>query len=169
MPFDEKYEYKRPLSLQELQALPEEDSDLENSDEIDAVYIPPTVDTVTDEEDINDDLIMEQQGPVDVAGTFEVQTKSSDDRSSFAGPSTSGTQNKPSGKKQNKQKLHVPSWTKEEARYSSVSSDTEFAKIKAIKGNFCRKTPLEIFFLFFDGAVCNSIVEFSLKYSKDNN
>nr|CAI5829856.1 unnamed protein product [Callosobruchus analis] len=45
----------------------------DQSDEIDAVYIPPEVDTLTDEEDVNDDMNpRESAKPFDVVGTFEL-------------------------------------------------------------------------------------------------
>nr|CAI5829084.1 unnamed protein product [Callosobruchus analis] len=45
----------------------------DQSDEIDAVYIPPEVDTLTDKEDVNDDMNpRESEEPFDVVGTFEL-------------------------------------------------------------------------------------------------
>ncbi|XP_060527249.1 uncharacterized protein LOC132702556 [Cylas formicarius] len=43
------------------------------SQQIDAVYIPPDVDTLTDEEDMNDNINLQEFGePPDVVGTFEL-------------------------------------------------------------------------------------------------
>lgn len=61
------------LSFQELEGILEEDP---QNDEIDAVYIPPPVDILTDEEDLNDDLTMEEQSVLEIAGTFEIHTHS---------------------------------------------------------------------------------------------
>nr|CAH7722608.1 unnamed protein product [Callosobruchus chinensis] len=43
------------------------------TDEIDAVYIPPEVDTLTDEEDVNDDMNpRESEEPIDIVRTLEL-------------------------------------------------------------------------------------------------
>ncbi|KAF5308714.1 hypothetical protein FQR65_LT06075 [Abscondita terminalis] len=61
--------YTRPLSMRELEAIIEEDFSIVKANTIDAVYIPPTVDELTDEEDIDDDLLEENSRPSDRAGT----------------------------------------------------------------------------------------------------
>ncbi|KAF2898316.1 hypothetical protein ILUMI_07859 [Ignelater luminosus] len=99
----QKWEMKRPLAIKELEAVVE---DIQNGDDIDAVYIPPDVDTLTDEEDLDDDVVLEKAPVTDVAGTLEVHVESSDDDESIAEPSTSNR------KKMEKQKLPLPSWKK---------------------------------------------------------
>lgn len=49
------YKMRRALTLQELE---EELADLEPGNEIDAVIIPPVVDALTDEEDIDDNVLL---------------------------------------------------------------------------------------------------------------
>lgn len=49
----EYFEFRRPLTLKELVAEVENISD----EEIDAVIIPPEVDELTDEEQVDDDLL----------------------------------------------------------------------------------------------------------------
>jgi hypothetical protein len=56
-----------------LEGILEEDPE---NDETDAVYIPPPVDILTDEEDLNDDLTMEEQIVSEIAGIFEIHTHS---------------------------------------------------------------------------------------------
>ncbi|KAF5289028.1 hypothetical protein FQA39_LY03907 [Lamprigera yunnana] len=46
---------------------------------IDAVYIPPTVDELTDEEDIDGNLLEEDSCPSDISGTFEVHLHQNED------------------------------------------------------------------------------------------
>ncbi|KAF2905875.1 hypothetical protein ILUMI_00298 [Ignelater luminosus] len=77
---------KRALTIKELEVIIE---DIQNGDDIDAVYIPPNVDILTDEEDLNDDVLLEKAPMMDVAGTFEVHIESSDDDEPIAEPSTS--------------------------------------------------------------------------------
>nr|CAI5818477.1 unnamed protein product [Callosobruchus analis] len=68
--------FSRYLTQKELEAAVEAimlDGINDQSDEIDAVYIPPEVDTLTDEEDVNDDMNpRESEEPFDVVGTFEL-------------------------------------------------------------------------------------------------
>lgn len=61
---------KRPLTLRELEAIVE---NIDLDDEITISYIPPEVDNLTDEENIDDDVIGETDNlPSDLAGTFEI-------------------------------------------------------------------------------------------------
>ncbi|KAF2890909.1 hypothetical protein ILUMI_15264, partial [Ignelater luminosus] len=48
----QKWEMKKPFTIKELEAIVE---DIQNGDDIDAVYIPPDVDILTDEKDLDDD------------------------------------------------------------------------------------------------------------------
>lgn len=169
-----EYEFKRPLSLQELEALLEEDSDIEGADEIDAVYIPPPVDTLTDEEDLDDNLLLEEGIATDIAGTFEVHTRPREDietpTESVSEPSTSkGKKTKVISQQRQKQIQYEPSWSKTESNYSSFPTEKEFLKKEEIKLNVGGKTPFEVFSLFFDDIVFNKIVNYSVKYAQDNN
>ncbi|XP_060526929.1 uncharacterized protein LOC132702362 [Cylas formicarius] len=71
--------FPRYLTQKELEAAVDEivmDEDNNNeSQHIDAVYIPPEVDTLTDEEDINDNINLQEFGePTDIVRTFELHT-----------------------------------------------------------------------------------------------
>ncbi|KAF2894891.1 hypothetical protein ILUMI_11285 [Ignelater luminosus] len=129
----QKWEMKRPLTIKELEAIVE---DIQNGDDIDAVYIPLDVDTLTDEENLDDDVLLEKVPVTDVAGTFEVHVESSDDDEPIAEPSTSKM------KKVVKQKLPLPSWRKENPQYSSFSTSSKFRKVEEIKQQVGAKTPL---------------------------
>ncbi|CAG9836280.1 unnamed protein product [Diabrotica balteata] len=50
----EMYDRTRPLTTKELIACIEEDSDIENADEVEVTYISPNVDEITDDEDLDD-------------------------------------------------------------------------------------------------------------------
>nr|CAH7715080.1 unnamed protein product [Callosobruchus chinensis] len=68
--------FSRYLAQKELEAAVEEivmEPNDDQSDGMDAVYIPPEVDTLTDEEDVNDDMNpRESEEPIDIVGTFEL-------------------------------------------------------------------------------------------------
>ncbi|KAF2891932.1 hypothetical protein ILUMI_14241 [Ignelater luminosus] len=67
-----EYDSKRALTLKKLEAIVEE-LDLNAEDSIDMAYIPPDVDNVTDEEEIDDNAVGEIDGlPNDLPGTFEI-------------------------------------------------------------------------------------------------
>ncbi|KAI4468121.1 hypothetical protein MML48_2g00012654 [Holotrichia oblita] len=61
---------RRPLTQLELLAEIENMSD----DDIDAVLIPPEVDELTDEENVDDNIIGTETIPSDVTGTFEIHS-----------------------------------------------------------------------------------------------
>ncbi|CAH2014521.1 unnamed protein product [Acanthoscelides obtectus] len=76
--------FRRFLTQSELEAAVEEaGQELYNyrKDALDAVYIPPDVDNVTDEEDVEDELLPEIDvpGPSDIAGTFELHAFMNED------------------------------------------------------------------------------------------
>ncbi|XP_060532014.1 uncharacterized protein LOC132705443 [Cylas formicarius] len=71
--------FSRYFTSKELEAAMEEivmDEDNNNeSQHIDAVCITPDVDTLTDEEDMNDNINLQEFGePTDIVGTFELRT-----------------------------------------------------------------------------------------------
>lgn len=71
-------DWKRPLTLRELEAIVE-DLDLNEENDIDICYIPPEVDDLTDEENIDEDVTGKLENlPVDLAGTFEIMHVAND-------------------------------------------------------------------------------------------
>ncbi|XP_072399461.1 uncharacterized protein [Diabrotica undecimpunctata] len=169
-----EYQMKRPLSVKELQAILEDDSDLEEADEIDAVYIPPLVNVLTDEEDLDDNLLIEEEALTDIAGTFEIYTRSREEAKtpteSILEPSTTrGKKRKVNSERKCKPTQYTPDWSKSSENYSSSPKDNEFNKKEEIKLRLAGKTPFEIFSLFFEDIVFQKILEFSLTYARDNN
>ncbi|KAG5876688.1 hypothetical protein JTB14_005154 [Gonioctena quinquepunctata] len=73
--------FRKVLTQKELEAASEEAVDeLErqgHEDVIDTVYIPPDVDTLTDEKNIDDESYSPENEPTDMAGTFEVHVPDS--------------------------------------------------------------------------------------------
>ncbi|KAG5898938.1 hypothetical protein JTB14_004662 [Gonioctena quinquepunctata] len=63
--------FRKVLTQKELEAA------LEEADVIDAVYIPPDVDTLTDEENIDDKNYSPENEPTDIAVTFELHVPDS--------------------------------------------------------------------------------------------
>ncbi|KAK9727551.1 Transposase IS4 [Popillia japonica] len=159
---------RRALSIRELEAILEDMSDVEDS-ETDAVYIPPPVDILTDEEDINDTLLIEQQNIEDIAGTFEIHSTKESEGSEEPSVVVTEPSTSRKGKAKQKTKQYVPCWSQTEPQYSSSPSSTEATRKEEISRLLGGKTPLEIFYLFFDEDILNLIVEFSIKYAKQNN
>jgi hypothetical protein len=175
------YRDKRPLSTAELLALLDEDDDLANAGQIDAVYIPPNVDEITDEEDIDDDLLVEDVEIADVAGTFEVHAHAEQEQvhaeqehePDEPTPSTSFAkrtkQSKSAKNKPSKPKEIIPNWKQMEPRYTSFPNSEESSKIEDIVNAVGGKSPYEVFSLYFDSEVLTKIVDYSNKYAHDNN
>ncbi|KAF2879017.1 hypothetical protein ILUMI_27158 [Ignelater luminosus] len=103
----------------------------------DGVYILPDADTLTDEEDLDNDVLLEKVPVTDVAGTFEVHVESSDDDEPIAEPSTSKM------KKVVKQKLPLQSWRKANPQYSSSPTSSKFRKVEEIKQQDAFEVALE--------------------------
>jgi hypothetical protein len=81
------WENERPLSTAELLAILNENEDLWQTDTVDAVYIPPPVDEVTDE--LEDEIY---ENVDDIAETYEIHASlpdTSEDCDSQSVPSTS--------------------------------------------------------------------------------
>lgn len=105
----------------------EEDEDLFQTDAVDAVYIPPPVDEVTDKEELDDDLRENVINLPDVAGTYEINASlhnSSEDLDSQSLPSSS-KKSKVSKKTINKSKTALPKWKKEVPVYTKAPQKKE--------------------------------------------
>ena len=76
--------YKKCLTTEELLDILENDVNLQIADNIDAVYIPPSVDELTDEEVIDDDIIMLEEDIADIVGTYEIH-RSTEQQTAYEG------------------------------------------------------------------------------------
>lgn len=104
----EMYDLTRPLTTKELLAYLEEDSDIENSEEVEVAYIPPNVDEITDDEDSDDNLIEEGNLDAEIAGTYEIHVPTTIDSEDDDIP-LSKIRNKLCGPDEKKPKV-LPKW-----------------------------------------------------------
>lgn len=143
------------MNTEELKAiLYESDSE---TDELDVVYIPPEVGEVTDEENIDDNLILEESVlDRDISGIFELHKHRKKDV---------GSRNKTC--KKNK---FVPDWTKTETpTYKTQPTSVENSCVETIILHYGGKTPYEIFQLFLDDTLLALIINYSKIYADSNN
>ncbi|CAH1954800.1 unnamed protein product [Acanthoscelides obtectus] len=190
--------FRRFLTQSELEAAVEEaGQELYNyrKGALDAVYIPPDVDNVTDEEDVEDELLPEIDvpGPSDIAGTFELHAFMNEDDGAEIpnieeaiffdddGFDTSDDEFLTS------KKLRLvpppvpvtsttfavpplqPKWEKGPLEYTHSFISNADIDMEHLKNELAGKTPLEMFFLFFDDDLINLILDFSVKYAQQNN
>lgn len=170
------YEFKRPLTNAELLAYLEEDSDLEDNDVIDAVYIPPDADEITDEEDLDDNLTDSYNDrSKDIAGTFEVHPHGSNfncAKESVPGKSSARKAEKEASSKKgiSKKKLQPETnWINSEPTYTNQPKTDKTNLTEDIENSLGGLSPLDVFYKFFDDEILSQIVQFSIKYAYDNN
>ncbi|KAK4887395.1 hypothetical protein RN001_003666 [Aquatica leii] len=136
------------------------DFNIAESDTIDTVYIPPTVGELTDEEDIDDNLLEEDFRPSDIAGTFEVHLHQNEDYST-----NQEEHEQPLSKKRKsatpKLQKPTPIWQKEEIELSTSQSKESVRKEKLV--NLLEgKSPIELFSLLIDDELMLQIVNYSV-------
>ncbi|XP_050340901.1 uncharacterized protein LOC126767429, partial [Bactrocera neohumeralis] len=149
--------WQRLLSSQEILSTLEEEEDLQDATQIDAVYIPPTVDNLTDEEGLDDDALGDFDNIVstDIAGTYEIHTDlplEPENTQGELGPSTS---KKPRLSK--KSPKCVPDWKKEHPTYMNCPTSDETVMTQNIEERVGGKTPFEVFSLFFSDEIWEQI------------
>lgn len=137
------------------------------SEQIDAVYIPPEVDQLTDEEDFSNDPENNgnnQNG--DIAGTFEIHNIQDDiyddsDNEDLATKRRKIQEKNVTG--------HKPIWRAGSFLHQSLPLSKEEEQIKELSSALEGLSPLDIFFKFIDEDVMDLIIGFSEKYARDNN
>lgn len=113
------------------------------------MYIPPVVDELTDEEDIDDNVVIEQVRPneQEISGLFEIQNHND---TTNEGPIDSDDETLDvKRQKLLRQKVSAPVWKKGETTYANLPVFDNTGR-EDIKNNLCGKSPLELFYLFFD-------------------
>lgn len=138
--------------------------------EVDAVYIPPDVDELTDEEDIDDDLSNLNETAfenVDIAGTFELHINDDDLFDDSDDETLAEKKRKLSNSKSCA--LKPPEWKKGNISLKSQPLANEDREVEQIRNQLEGKSPLDLFFMFFDTELLDAIVGYSLKYAQDNN
>jgi len=156
---------EKPLSTAELLAILDEDEELLQSEIVDAVYIPPIVDEITDEEDFDDDIRENVINLPDVTGTYEIHVISPDTSEDLVNQSI------PSSSKKiiNKSKKALPKWKKEVPIYTTEPQNEEKKNLEDIENRIGGKTPFEVFSLFFSDDVWENILSYTKKYANDKN
>lgn len=163
---------RRPLSSAELLSILEEDEEISQSNTVDAVYIPPPVDELTDEEEVDDDICEDAWDLPDVAGTYEIHVtpletfEEVDDQSSPTPSKKSKLCQQPV---KSKSKKPIPKWRKEMPTYTSEPQNEEKHKLEEIENKVGGKTPFEVFSLYFSDEVWDKIITYTKKYASDNN
>lgn len=129
----------KALTVEELTAILEEsDSSDSETENVDIVYIPPEVTALTDEEDIDDNLLTEDVLEKDIAGTFEIHGKEN-------------SKVKISKTSKNSMK---PNWNKTEYPiYSAFPTSVESACLQDMVVQYGELSPFEIFSLFVDNTL----------------
>lgn len=139
-------------------------------DIIDVVYVPPDVDMLTDEEDIDDrNMGPESTNPQDIVGTFELQNLEETSHWDSSDDETLASKRKRLLSSTSRSSLPTADWLLSQIEYTHSPVSKEIQDTENIKSELAGKTPLEIFFKFFDEEVVNMILNFTLKYAADNN
>lgn len=139
-------------------------------DIIDVVYVPPDVDMLTDEEDIDDrNMGPESTNPQDIVGTFELQNLEETSHWDSSDDETLASKRKRLLSSTSRSSLPTADWLLSQIEYTHSPVSKEIQDTENIKSELAGKTPLEIFFKFFVEEVVNMILNFTLKYAADNN
>lgn len=134
--------------------------------DVDIVLLPPTtVDSQSDEEDIDDDNLLPSQLPREVPGTVAVHVRNTESNSKQVTTTTTG----PSSSK--KRSVVVPKWGKNVSfpKVIPCSSESLLAKQEQMKHDLSDRTPYELFRQYYDDEVQNLIIAESVKYARQKN
>lgn len=136
--------------------------------DVDIVLLPPTtVDSLSDEEDIDDDNLLPAEIPHEVPGPVAVHVKYTATNTTNRKPATTTTCSSSSKKRS----IVLPKWGKN-VNFSKVipcNSERLVAKEEQMKQDLRDKTLYELFKLFYDDEVQSLIVNESVKYARQNN
>lgn len=152
----------------------------------DIVIIPPEVDTQTDDEDIDDDLIEDNEVglPRDVPGEVEIHYLDANDDSSsdeemdvplsilsqnIVKESTFANQKQDSGRFRKKLKKSEPTWTENIIDLALPSTTGAADRLEIVKTELKNFSALEVFEKVFDNEVLDLIVHQSNLYSSQKN
>lgn len=159
---------KRALTTEELSALLEEELDYQNYDSIDVVYVPPETDDLTDEENIDENIIGEEVMEGDIAGTYEIQVnEDSHDSENDLPLREIAKRDESENQKATKSQKHViPEWKRIDIpTYSGSPQYHSIEHLNNIRTEHGGKMPYEIFSLFLDNEVTETILNFSNTYA----
>lgn len=148
--------------------------DASDNEPTDIIIIPPDVDCLTDEENVDDNTIVINDDinvlRSDICGTFEVLNHNFE----MAGHSNVDLQppENPNKKKKvdNIKQNYTPIWkSRANPEYSSFPENVEKENTKKLIETYEGIDPLKYFSLFFDDTELQLIIDFSMKYAQDQN
>ncbi|KAJ8956555.1 hypothetical protein NQ318_019279 [Aromia moschata] len=137
---------------------------------VNIVLIPPEVDTLTDEEDINEDECDVRDFPNDVPGEVEVHYDSDDDNiplSEMIVQANQGPSNLP--KKMRTGTEAEPTWSEHKINLEMKETHGYVDRINHVKEQINNKTPVEIFEKLFDNDIFEHIAKQSILYAAQKN
>lgn len=148
------------MTLQEAVAAIEELQDNEESECIDLVVIPPELDQLSDEEELDTDDLENDLRQTDVAGSLEIHQPNTGDPI-LTIPKTA--------KCKSKKKKDV-NWSQPtNVVYSSMPIDKQHEKTEALELQIGGDTAIQLFERFFDNEVLDLILTQSNLYANQNN
>lgn len=178
---------KNALSLAEVEEIINAD-DFYRSDEednLDIILIPPTVDEITDEEEVDDDTTLIDAPEIhDAAGTFEIKCHLEEEQSEASylesQPSTSRQLSAVQRRKKSKQSVskkqklsrEEAKWTSEKPNYKQLpEGNSKHVKntMNNIKEKYKNCSPVQIFELFWNEKIYVHIVKETVRYASFKN
>lgn len=161
---------KKYLRIEEVIAILEDEDENEeiaavaSSSNVNVVYIPPDADEISDEEQI-DDNVMNDNGAIDVdiAGTVELEYESEDESENdkIAEPTTK--------RYKSINEFNVPKWTRRISSFDKTPVDVEEERVRNVVEKLSGKSPIELFNLFFDDEMLHLIIEQTNIYASQCN
>lgn len=146
---------------------------------LDVVYVPPDVDALTDEEDIDDENTSPAgPEPLDAVGNFELYVPSPSESKhepvrlyewDSSDEETLEAKRKKMSASTSRDYFRAPKWVEGPIEYTHFPISNEHQAKSDMQNQLAGKTPLEIFHLFFDDDVVDLVLGFSHKYAADNN
>lgn len=123
---------------------------------VDVILFPPTtVDSISDEECIDDDDLLPSSIPKEVPGRVGVRMEHSNDGVALKN-------------RKKKCKLPVPKWT-EYSKFVGESSTGNPEELKSQHPELCSKSPYELFRLYYDNGLKEMIVSETVRYAGQKN
>lgn len=160
---------RQGFTMEEISAMIYEEIENTDTEEIQAIYVPPSVDELTDNEDIDENNTDEMSPMHNITGTIELHVCHLEMKASDADIMDEQLHNRAS--KRHQLQIAQPIWKRKmEACYDRLPAiDIEALNVEQMIQSLGRKSPLELFSMFFDEQVISDIVYYSNKYAVQKN
>lgn len=140
----------------------------------DIVIIPPNVDEQTDEEDIEEDVLMSNEYPADVPGTVEVFEHFEEgddlwDEEDFLPLSELKKMWQTMESTDETSEILAPEWTSEPQDITMTETQMYTESLEKLKSDLKDYEPVELFELFFDENIVEHIVVETNRYATQKN